>query len=27
LIINYIDRTRMYYRALGFQKDYAWASH
>jgi D-proline reductase (dithiol) PrdB len=25
--INYMERTRDYYRAQGFEKDYAWAHH
>jgi len=25
--IRYIERTRDYYRALGFERDYAWASN
>ena len=25
--VRYIERTRKYYRALGYAKDYAWAQH
>jgi D-proline reductase (dithiol) PrdB len=25
--IPYMERTRLYYRAQGFEKDYVWASH
>ena len=25
--VRYIDRTRHYYRALGYAKDYVWAAH
>lgn len=25
--IRYIERTRDYYRALGYEKDYVWATH
>ena len=25
--VRYIERTRNYYRALGYAKDYAWAQH
>jgi len=25
--IRYMDRTREYYRALGYEKDYVWAHH
>jgi len=25
--VRYMERTRDYYRALGYQKDYAWAHH
>jgi len=25
--VRYIERTRAYYRALGYAKDYVWASH
>ncbi len=25
--VPYIDRTRDYYRALGYKKDYVWATH
>lgn len=25
--VRYIERTRDYYRALGYKKDYVWASH
>ncbi|MBV1904818.1 MAG: hypothetical protein KUG75_01980 [Pseudomonadales bacterium] len=25
--VNYIPRTRNYYRALGYEKDYIWAKH
>ena len=25
--VRYIDRTREYYRALGYDKDYVWAHH
>jgi D-proline reductase (dithiol) PrdB len=25
--VAYMERTRLYYRALGYQKDYTWAHH
>ena len=25
--VRYIERTRAYYRALGYAKDYVWSSH
>lgn len=25
--VRYMDRTRAYYRALGYTKDYVWATH
>ena len=26
-LVNYMDRTRQYYRALGYAKDYVWSHH
>ena len=25
--VRYMERTRLYYRALGYENDYVWAHH